>query len=153
MPVGRLVAIFVAVEAGAPMTAVDTATVLQGAGLEGDRYASGAGHYSARPGSGRHVTLVEHEAVAAAAHDYGVAIAPGTTRRNLVTDGVALNHLVDREFIVGRVVLRGTRLCEPCAYLEDLTAPGVRQALVHRGGLRAEVVRGGTIRVGDPIGP
>jgi MOSC domain-containing protein YiiM len=66
---------------------------------------------------------------------------------------VALNHLVGREFTVGAVLLRGTRLCEPCAHLEALSAPGVQRALAHRGGLRAEVVAGGTVRVGDAIGP
>jgi len=72
-------------------------------------------------------------------------------RRNVVTRGVPLNHLVGREFQIGAVRLRGTRLCEPCAYLEGLTLPGVLAGLIHRGGLRAEIVTGGTIRVEDAI--
>jgi MOSC domain-containing protein YiiM len=147
------VAIYVAGEAGVPMTSVEQAVAVPGAGLDGDRYAAGRGHYSGRPGSGRQVTLIEREAVEAAAADYGVAITPAASRRNLLTEGVALNHLVGREFTVGAVLLRGTRLCEPCAHLEALSAPGVQRALAHRGGLRAEVVAGGTVRVGDAIGP
>ena len=76
---------------------------------------------------------------------------PGNSRRNIVTKGVALNHLVGREFRVGEVTLRGIRLCEPCGHLEELTQKGVMQALVHRGGLRAQILIDGTIRVGDTI--
>jgi MOSC domain-containing protein YiiM len=76
---------------------------------------------------------------------------PGAARRNLVTRGVPLNHLVGREFQVGGVRLRGTRLCEPCQYLEGLTTKGVLAGLIHRGGLRADIVSGGTIRVGDLV--
>ena len=75
------------------------------------------------------------------------------TRRNVVTRGIALNHLVGKRFRVGEVLLQGIRLCEPCDHLESLTRPGVRQALLHRGGLRAQILEGGVIRVGDPIAP
>ena len=76
---------------------------------------------------------------------------PGQARRNLVTRGVPLNHLVGREFQVGEVVFRGIRLCEPCGHLESLTIKGVKDGLCHRGGLRAQIVRGGIIRAGDII--
>ena len=59
----------------------------------------------------------------------------------------------EREFRIGDVVLCGARLCEPCSHLARLTEPGVLPALVHRGGLRADIVRGGRIRVGDAIRP
>lgn len=68
-----------------------------------------------------------------------------------MTRGVALNHLVGREFTIGDVTLRGVRPCEPCGHLERLTRPGVLKGLIHRGGLRAVVVSGGVIRVGDAI--
>jgi len=71
-----------------------------------------------------------------------------------VTRGVPLNHLVGREFWVGAVRLRGTRLCEPCLHLERLTGqPGVRAALVHRGGLRADILTAGVVRVGEVVRP
>ena len=95
--------------------------------------------------------LIESEALAAAASDYRLELPPNETRRNLLTRGVPLNHLVSREFLVGPVRLRGLRLCEPCKHLEKLTRPGVREALVHRGGLRAQVLTGGTLRIGDVI--
>jgi MOSC domain-containing protein YiiM len=95
--------------------------------------------------------LIEAEALEGLIRDYGIAISPGDSRRNVVTRNVPLNHLVDREFLIGNVRLRGTRLCEPCAHLEKLTERGALRGLVRRGGLRAEILSGGTIRVGDPI--
>jgi MOSC domain-containing protein YiiM len=97
------------------------------------------------------VTLIESEALEALKRDYGVDIDRAQARRNIVTRAVALNHLVGREFTVGEARLYGTRLCDPCAHLESLSARGARRGLVHRGGLRAEVVSGGMIRVGDPV--
>jgi len=83
--------------------------------------------------------------------DYSVTLDAGESRRNLVTQGISLNHLVDKEFRVGEIVLRGTRLCEPCAHMEKLTVKGALRGLIHRSGLRAEIVKGGTIRVGASI--
>jgi MOSC domain-containing protein YiiM len=73
------------------------------------------------------------------------------SRRNIVTQGVPLNDFVSKEFKVGDAVLHGTRLCEPCAHMEKLTVKGAMRGLIHRGGLRAEIVKGGTIKVGDAI--
>ena len=99
----------------------------------------------------REITLIEIEAVEALARENNIQIEPGVARRNLVTRGVPLNHLVGREFQVGGVRLRGTRLCEPCQYLEGLTIKGLMAGLIHRGGLRANILSSGTIRVGDSI--
>lgn len=150
---GRVQGIFVGALAEGPMSSVGAVRAVAGRGLEGDRYFRHAGTFSETPGTGREVTLIESEALDAARRDHGVELGPGATRRNIVTSGVALNDLVRREFTVGAVRLRGVRLCEPCAHMARLAgAEGAVRALVHRGGLRAEVVRGGTIRTGDPIG-
>jgi MOSC domain-containing protein YiiM len=149
---GQVVAIYTAPEKGAPMQSRDDVSAVAGVGLDGDRYATGAGKFTDPVDDGkRAVTLIEREAVAAAGREYEIEIGEHETRRNVVTEGVPLNHLVGRTFRVGDVVLRGLRLAEPCAYLEGLTRPGVRRALVHRAGLRAEIVEGGTLRVGDTV--
>jgi MOSC domain-containing protein YiiM len=148
---GTVVSIHVASTGSAPMKSMREVRALAGKGLEGDRYALKLGTYSNQPGSGRDVTLIEREALEALERDYQIILEAGSTRRNIVTRGVYLNHLVGREFKVGEVVLRGTRLCEPCAHMEKLTVKGAMRGLIHRGGLRAEIVRGGTLRVRNSI--
>ncbi len=152
---GSVVGIFVAPASGAPMEARDEVDAIAGAGLAGDRYAEAAGTYSGRRlgDAQRAVTLIEREAIVEARSEAGVILDEDETRRNLVTVGVPLNHLIDREFLVGAVRLRGVDLSEPCAYLERETREGVRAALIHRGGLRAEIVAGGPICLGDLVRP
>jgi MOSC domain-containing protein YiiM len=151
MTEGVIVSIHIAPGAGAPPKSVDSVRALAGKGLEGDRYFSQAGTYSYQQGSSRQVTLIEIEAIEALKRDYGIELNPGESRRNIVTRGVPLNHLVGREFKVGGVALRGIELCEPCAHLQKLTQQGVMRGLVHRGGLNAEIVEDGVIRVGDAV--
>jgi MOSC domain-containing protein YiiM len=149
---GRLVAIYVAPTAGAPMEARDLIEAIARVGLRDDRYATATGTYSNTGRGARDVTLIEREAVDAVRAEDDIDVREDQTRRNLVTEGVALNHLVGREFRVGTVRMRGLRLAEPCVYLEQLTgAAGVRDALVQRGGLRAEILDDGELRVGDEI--
>ena len=148
---GNVVFLYIARDTAVPMESTQEVQAVAGRGLEGDRYFDGTGHWSKTPGVGREVTLIELETIEALEREKSIAVAPGAARRNVVTRGVPLNHLVGREFQVGAVRLLGTRLCEPCAYLEGLTQPGVLTGLIHRGGLRAEIVTGGTIRVDDAI--
>jgi MOSC domain-containing protein YiiM len=149
---GELVAIYVASAAKAPMRAIPQVRAIAGRGLEGDRYHDGSGTYF-KPQPDCQVTLIEVEALEALEIDYQLALPPEQTRRNLLTRGVALNHLADKFFRIGEVELHGHRLCEPCKHLEQLAGLPVRAGLVHRGGLRAEIVKGGVIREGDAIGP
>lgn len=146
-----IVSINIAEREGGAMSSVQEVRAVPGRGLEGDRNFTAADAPAIKPGGGREVTLIEAEAIEALDRDYGLKIAPGDARRNLVTRGVALNHLVGREFRIGEVVLKGRRLCEPCDYLEKLLGAAVRPGLVHRGGLRADIIQGGLIRVGQSI--
>ena len=159
---GRVVSLHLAREASAPMESVPEVRAVPGRGLEGDRYYLGTGFYSKKssPG-GREVTLIEVESVEALdgglknsdGDRYGIKLSAMDSRRNIATSGVPLNHLVDREFWVGSVRMRGRRLCEPCKHLDELTQAGVMAGLVHRGGLRAEILNEGVIRVGDVVRP
>ena len=125
---------------------------IPGAGLEGDRYALQQGTFS-KPLPEFELTLIEAEAIEALKRDYGAELAAGEARRNLVTRGVPLNHLVGHDFQIGEVRLRGIRLCEPCGHLEGVTGQPVIKGLRHRGGLRAQILSQGAIRVGDAVYP
>lgn len=147
---GTVESIHIAEKAQQPTRSVESAAAIRGAGLEADRYALQQGTFS-KPEPDYELTFIEAEAIEALKRDYGIEVAPGDTRRNVVTRGVPLNHLVGREFHVGGVKIRGLRLCEPCAHLEGLVGKAVIKGLRHRGGLRAQVLTSGTIRVGDVV--
>ncbi len=152
MQEGKVVSIQTAPAAGAPMVSLDKVRAVVGRGLEGDRYFNQIGTYSVNAGPHREVTFIELEAVEAIQRDSGIQVEAGAIRRNIVTQGVALNHLVDRQFQVGEVTLRGVRLSVPCEHMEQLTQrPGIMKSLVHRSGLNAEVLTEGIIHVDDSI--
>jgi MOSC domain-containing protein YiiM len=141
----------VAAEKEGPMVAVGRAVAAAGRGLEGDRYFDGAGTFSNARAHGHDLTLIAAEVLDDLVLPSGERIAYADARRNVVTRGIDLDALIGRRFRIGDVECVGQRRCEPCAHLERLTAPGSLRALVHRGGLRADVVSGGTIEVGAEI--
>lgn len=147
---GTVEGIAVAPAAGAPMIRLERATAVAGVGFEGDRYSRGEGTFSSRGGRGRHLTLIEAEALEELAAK-GVELDPLAARRNLVVRGIDLDGLIGKRFRVGAVECAGRRRCEPCAVLEQETVPGVLRGLVHRGGLRADLLSDGEITVGDEI--
>jgi MOSC domain-containing protein YiiM len=124
-----------------------------GVGVVGDRYALRRGFYSDRHHDGRQVSLFESEALQAIERDYKILLAPTDHRRNITTQGVPLNHLVGKRFSVGGTLLEGVMLSVPCRHIEQITGKGIFDAMVHRSGLMARIVRGGPVRVGDLIRP
>lgn len=164
----HVTAILIASEAGAPMQRVAEARAVAGEGLEGDRYERGVGSFSRWPGAHRALTLIAEEALAAFEAETGVALSPEEARRNVVVRGVPLNDLVGVRFQVGEVEVQGARLCQPCKALARRTdkpevlperdaigarlrGPGAHSGLVGKGGLRAAILTGGVIRVGDTV--
>lgn len=149
---GSLSEILIAESPSAPMTACPEARAVPGRGLEGDRYFNGIGTFSPHPPKPDYeITLIEKEQIDAFVAESGLPFTSSLARRNLVTEGVELNSLVGREFAVGAVRLRGIRLCEPCTYLAKISFPETLRGLVHKGGLRAQIVSEGMIRVGDQV--
>ena len=125
---------------------------IPGKGLVGDRYFSGDGTFSPHPQKPDYeITFIESEKIEAFARDSGLAFTSAHARRNIVTEGVDLNALAGREFLVGEVRIRGIRLCEPCNYLAKASFPETLKGLVNKGGLRAQILSEGVIRVGDGI--
>jgi MOSC domain-containing protein YiiM len=153
MAAGILVGICITPEGGAAMQPVEQVEAIAGKGLVGDRYASCNGSFQTADvvAPAEELTLIEEEALQGASAEYDLVVAHADTRRNLLTRGVALNHLVGCEFRIGEVLLAGIELCEPCSHLEKLTCEGIRESLVHRGGLRARIIEGGTLSLDDPV--
>jgi MOSC domain-containing protein YiiM len=141
---GVVAAIMIAPSAEAALVRVTSANAVAGRGLEGDRYHDGRGTFSG-PGRGYQLTLVEAEVLDELELPWEEA------RRTIATRGSDLNALVGRRFTVGAVECIGRRLAEPCAHLERVSRPGLLRPLVHRAGLRADILRSGTIATGDPV--
>jgi MOSC domain-containing protein YiiM len=150
---GQVEEIHIATVAGAAMTTVDTIEALTDSGLAGDRYQVGTGFYSPkpRPDGGRQVTLIEAETLAALASEQDIKFTGAECRRNLVTRGVRLVDLLGHRFTIGEVVCEGIDHCPPCEHLVQVTGKPVLKPLVGRGGIRARIVEGGTLRIGDAI--
>ena len=145
-----VVSIFVAPDRGEPCTEVSEIEAKVEQGLEGDRKFIASP--SADEPSKRQLTLIEIEEIERFnAMEQVDPMQPSEFRRQIVTTGVRLNDLADREFLVGDVRVRGTMLCEPCKYLSKLTGRDVLRGLAGRGGLCAQILTSGTIRQGDVI--
>ena len=148
---GRVVSLQIAPAGGAPMIAIQEAHTVPGRGIEGDRYYFGTGHFSKEGKQSYEITLIETEALEGLRREYGCELSPLNARRNIATVGVPLNHLVWKEFYVGEVKLLGRRLCEPCFHLTTMTQALALGGLLHRGGLRAQILTEGVIHPGDTI--
>ena len=143
---GTVEGIWIAEAAGKPARSLPAVEALAGRGLAGDRHVTGTGTFpSGLPGSA--LTLIEAELC----ESFGPPLRPDEQRRNLITSGIDLNALVGHDFMIGDVRCRGMRLCEPCKVADRYATRPILRALIHRGGLRADILHGGQIRVGDPI--
>jgi MOSC domain-containing protein YiiM len=146
---GAVEQIFIA-EFESPAFSVDSVLAVTGRGLDGDRYLAPEDGWAP---SGTAISLIEAEAIEAVHAEHGIDLSGGRSRRQVITRGVRLNDLVGAEFSVGPIRCRGVELCEPCLALSRLIdEPGLIKALVHRGGLRADILAGGRIAVGDSVG-
>jgi ADP-ribose pyrophosphatase YjhB (NUDIX family) len=148
---GRIEAIYTAPAEALPIVRRARVHARPGVGLDGDRYSLGTGFWSDDRKVSRDVTLIEAEVIETLCDERGGQFDHGLFRRNIVTRGVRLNELVGKRFRIGGVVLEGTSLCEPCAYLESLVGRPILRALVHCGGLRANILTIGEIRCDDVI--
>ena len=148
--IGVVVGLFTAPSCEAACEEHERRAVRAGRGLEGDRYAEGTGTFSHPERRGQDLTLIEAESLDDLSAG-GITLAMAEARRNLVTRGIHLNALVGHHFTIGNVPCYGARLAEPCAHLERLTTRGVLRGLVHRGGIRVDVLGDGELRVGDEI--
>lgn len=152
---GTLQAISIAPKSAGEVQMLDEAEVIVGQGIKGDRYSDGNGSFSNESGTGRAVTLIAQEDLDEIERAHNLTVTHAQSRRNLLTAGVPLNYLVGKRFKIGDVILEGQRLCEPCNTLAKSSGhgPALLSAMVHRGGLRCDVIQGGTISTGDSIRP
>jgi hypothetical protein len=145
---GVVTAICICSKAGGPMQSVEKVDALAGKGLSGDRYADGAGSFNRGNQGERQVTLVN------SIFFEGTDFKYVDSRRNIVTTDVELMWLIGREFQIGTAIFRGVKYSDPCARPSKLSGKkGFRDAFFDRGGIVAEVIKGGCVRINDPVIP
>lgn len=147
---GNLLAIFTAPYAGADMLSFDIAEVIAGMGIRGDRYAHAKGSFNENKIGSRQVSLINANAFPNTGFEYK------DCRRNLIVEGVELNWLSEgREFQIGQVTFRGVKYCDPCNRPSKLSGneKSFQEAFLDRGGILAEVLTSGIIKVGDLVIP
>jgi MOSC domain-containing protein YiiM len=145
---GKIVKLLISKSIESPMQNVNQAVLEVGKGVFGDRYYNQEGTFSNKGEiePDRDVTLIEIENIDALNKEHNLDFTAEDFRRNIVVSNCDLNSLIDKEFQIGDVVLKGLRLCEPCKYLADkLDEKKALTKMVHKAGLRAEIVRGGSI--------
>jgi MOSC domain-containing protein YiiM len=150
---GVVEGLYRATASAGPMESLARVALGAEVGVEGDRYATGKGRFSAWGRTGQELTLIEAEAVEGLGREHGIALDAADARRNVVTRGIDLNALVGRRFQLGEVPCYGQRLAEPCSWLQTMTPPGTLRGLVHRGGLRADILASGVVALGDRVAP
>ena len=140
--------IFIACGRGLPPTEVKEVELVAGKGIVGDR------NFGKDTWPGQNITFIEAEEIESFNATYDRSVARSDPRRNVVTRSVRLNELVGKRFSIGGVEFYGVELCEPCKSLgtrlgsDAMSSAQVVRAWVHKGGLRADVLSNGTIRVG-----
>lgn len=149
----KIFEIYLSESAGTPMKKVELAQLEAGKGMVGDRYYSEVGTFSKKLAGlpDKELTFIELEQVDSFNQQYGFNFTYGDFRRNIITQGVNLNQLEGKLFTLGGISLRGVRLCEPCAHLANILVPEIMPALVHKTGLRAQIIESGVIKPGDAL--
>ncbi len=146
---GKVIAICISPIAGDPMHRVEEVQAISGWGLKGDRYCEGNGSFNKGNPGKRQVTLINALFFEGSGFDYE------ESRRNIITHGVELMWLIGREFQIGEARFRGIKYCDPCNRPNKLSGnkKSFQEVFFDRGGLVAEIIEDGVIRVGDAIIP
>ncbi len=150
---GIIETILISGSAGGEVVSQSSVKLEIGRGIVGDMYYLSKGTYSKKLEKSHdfEITLIEREEIDAFNQATGLDYGVGAFRRNLVTRGIRLNDLAGKEFSIGDVKFKGIRLCEPCAYLSGLLGPEIMDLMVHKAGLRAQILVDGSIEVYDSI--
>jgi hypothetical protein len=151
---GKIVKLLISKDPKSAMLNVNQIVLEAGKGIFGDRYYNQEGTFSNKGEiePDRDVTLIEIEKIDALNKEHNLNITAEDLRRNIVVSNCDLNSLVDKEFQIGEVVLKGLRLCEPCKYLSDkLNEKKVLSEMVHKAGLRAQIIKSGSIDLNSQV--
>ena len=151
---GKIVKLLISQDIKSPMQNVNQIVLQEGKGIFGDRYYYNRGTFSkeGKVEAHRDVTLIEQERIDTFNDEFETAVPYEEFRRNIVVSNCDLNSLVDKEFQIGDVILKGIQLCEPCKYLsKQINNEHFVKKMLHKAGLRAQIIRGGNITLSSQV--
>ena len=134
---------------GELMQEIAEVEAITGQGLKGDRYSIGEGSFNKGKQGTRQVTIMNTIFFEGSGFEFR------DSRRNLFVEGVELMWLIGREFQIGTARFRGVKYCDPCTRPSKLSGKTIsfKEVFFDRGGLLAEVIESGTIKIGDMVVP
>ena len=156
--VPTLAGIYLSPAKGEPMQSVESVLAIASEGLEGDRYQKKQGAWTKirAETAVRDVSIISMEGFERVRAIMGAEFGPELTRRNLVLRGISpedLSDLLNKEFQIGSVKMRGAEPCDPCGRPSKLSGiPGYEKVGL-LGGLRARILNTARMQVGDVVGP
>ncbi len=128
------------------ITEVESVEVVADKGIVGDR------HFREYNDPYSQLSLIESENINYYNIKYSLNIPYVEFRRNIVTEGIQLNNLVGKRFLVGSVELEGIDLCRPCRHLSELlNQDNIIKEFLRKGGLRCQILSSSKINLGDVI--
>lgn len=123
------------------MIEVPTVECVAGRGLRGDRYFD---HQEDYKGQITFFSLEVFDELCGALQAEGVCAS--SVRRNVFTRDVDLNELIGKDFEIQGIRFHGTEESRPCHWMNGAVAPGTKEFLSGRGGLRARILSDGVLR-------
>ena len=139
-----------------PMFEINIAEVHKSKGIVGDRWYN-VFHFKLpnknliKFKSIRNISLIDIKNIKEIQKEFP-QIKPIDLRRNIITENLNINSLLNKYFKINDVILKGVEFCKGCKHLEEYTkCEGIIKSLLDHGGIRAEVIEGGTIKINDKI--
>ena len=143
---GKVLEIGIYKNKGDEIVNVNNVEAIKGKGLVNER------HFKENNEKRSQITLIEIENINYYNNISKTLIPSINFRRNIITSGLRLNELLNKEFYIGKVRVKAHDLCRPCKYLQELLKQNnIIKEFLHKGGLRCEILSSGKICVGDKI--
>ena len=142
----KVIEIGISKKEGGKIINVNQVEAIKGEGLVGEK------HFRKNNEKKSQITLIEIENINHYNKITGTTIPSINFLRNIVTEGIQLNVLVDKEFFIGEVKVKAHDLCSPCKYPQEfLHQKNTVKELLYTGGLRCEILSSGKIFINDQI--
>ena len=129
-----------------PVTEISRVDCVAGMGLFGDRFFGHRDNYKGQ------VTFFSTEVLEDLRQKFRPTdLHPGLHRRNVLLEGIDLNHWIGHEFEVQGVRFAGTEEARPCLWMDQVFGAGAVEWMRGKGGLRARILSDGCLTAAEQL--